>query len=87
MRQVRKALEYMLQQQEPYPAMVADRHWHMWRANAASDRLLAWLVEPQKLPQFYNPEGCLYLLRLLFHPDGIRPFIFNRPDVAGHLIE
>lgn len=87
MAQVRKALEYMLHQQEPYPALVVDRHWHLRLANAASGRLLAWLIEPHKLHQFCNAAGHLNLLRLLFHPDGIRQFIDNWHDVAGHLIE
>jgi hypothetical protein len=26
-------------------------------------------------------------LRLLFHPDGLRPYVGNWHDVAGHLIE
>jgi hypothetical protein len=87
MQQIRRALEYMLQQQEPYPAMVVDRHWHMCMGNAAAGRLLAWLVGPQEIEQFRTAEGRLSLLRLLFHPAGMRPYIQNWPEVAGHLIE
>jgi hypothetical protein len=87
MQQVRRALEYMLQQQEPYPAVVVDRHWYMSMGNTASGRLLAWLVEPQDLDRFRNAEGHLSLLRLLFHPAGMRPYVQNWHEVAGHLIE
>jgi transcriptional regulator with XRE-family HTH domain len=87
LQQIRKALECMLQQQEPYPAMVVDRHWHMHMGNVASRRLLMWLVDPQKMQCFCTPDGHLNLLRLLFHPDGLRPYIGNWYDVAGHLIE
>jgi hypothetical protein len=87
MQPVRRALEYMLQQQEPYPAVVVDRHWHMCMGNAASGRLLAWLVDPREIEKFRNADGHLSLLRLLFHPAGMRPYVQNWHEVAGHLIE
>lgn len=31
MTQVRRALDFILRQQEPYPALVLDRHWTCWR--------------------------------------------------------
>ena len=34
--QVASALDYMLAQQEPYPAVVVDRHWNLLRGNAAA---------------------------------------------------
>src|SRR5919201_82381 len=46
MHQVRKALDCMRRQQEPYPAMVIDRHWNLRLGNEAAGRLLAWLVDP-----------------------------------------
>jgi transcription regulator MmyB-like protein len=30
---VREALDYMLNQQEPYPAVVVDRRWNLLQAN------------------------------------------------------
>jgi hypothetical protein len=30
---IRNALEYILAQQEPYPAVVIDRRWNLLRAN------------------------------------------------------
>ena len=32
MAQVRRALDFLLQQQEPYPALVLDRHWNILMA-------------------------------------------------------
>ena len=87
MQQVRKALDYMLRQQEPYPAVVVDRYWNMLMGNDASGRLMTWLVDPPTAQSFPGPDGRLNLLRLLFHPHGIRPFITNWREVAGHLIE
>ena len=31
MAQVRRALDFILRQQEPYPALVLDRHWNILR--------------------------------------------------------
>ena len=85
MQQVRKALDYMLRQQEPYPAIVCDRHWHLMMGNDASTRLMMWLHTP--LVAQLQPDEPLNLLRLMFHPEGIRPYIKNWHDIAGHLIE
>jgi transcriptional regulator with XRE-family HTH domain len=87
MQQVHKALDCMLRQQEPYPAVVIDRHWNMLMGNEASRRLLTWLLEPHMACTLLGPDGPVNLLRLLFHPDGMRSCIRNWHEVAGHLIE
>ena len=38
MAQVRAALDRMLEHQEPYPAVVMDRHWNVLRTNAPRRR-------------------------------------------------
>ncbi len=86
MAQVRKALECMLQQQ-PYPAMVIDRHWNLQMGNAASTQLMGWLMPPTAGPTDLTPHGQVNVLRLLFHPEGVRPFVGNWREVAGALIE
>jgi transcriptional regulator with XRE-family HTH domain len=85
--QVRKALDCMLRQQEPYPALVIDRHWNLRLGNEAAGRLLTWLVDSQMAQTPPGLGGPLNLLRLLFHPDGVRPYIRNWHAVAGHLVE
>jgi hypothetical protein len=50
--QVRKALDCMLRQQEPYPAMVIDRHCNLRMGNDAVERLLTWLMF---LYHYYHP--------------------------------
>jgi transcriptional regulator with XRE-family HTH domain len=37
---VRRALEYMMAQHSPYPALICDRHWNLVNANPAAARLL-----------------------------------------------
>src|SRR5690242_18256929 len=43
---VREALNYMLAQQEPYPAVVVDRQWNLLKANGGAARLIEFLVGP-----------------------------------------
>jgi transcriptional regulator with XRE-family HTH domain len=74
------AVEFILAQQEPYPAIVVDRHWNLLLSNDATRRFLGrFLDAPPPLP--------LNAMRLIFHPAGLRPFIENWEEVAGHLIE
>jgi hypothetical protein len=87
MLQVRRALDFMLLQQEPYPAVVVDRHWYMRTGNAASARLLQWLGDPRESPVYTVPDDRVNLPRFLFHPTGWRPFVSNWHEVAGWLIE
>src|SRR5919202_3775689 len=47
---VTQALDYMLAQQEPFPAVVVDRRWNLLRANAAAGRLTAFLTGPRPAP-------------------------------------
>ncbi len=56
MHQVRKALDCMLRQQEPYPAVVIDRHWNMRMGNEAAGRLMTWLVDPHMAQTFPGPD-------------------------------
>lgn len=79
MAQARRAVDFILAQQEPYPAIVLDRHWNLLMANAATYRFLSFFPECQ-LPQPANA------LRFLFDPKGLRPFVLNWEDVAGPLI-
>jgi transcriptional regulator with XRE-family HTH domain len=85
--QVHKALGCMLRQQEPYPAMVVDRHWNLHMRNEAAGRLLTWLMNPHMTQNFPGQDSPFNLLRLLFHPHGVRPYIRNWHAVAGYLID
>lgn len=86
MEQVRKALACMIEPQ-PYPAVVIDRHWNLQMGNVASTHLMNWLIDPAVIPADLIPNGSMNVLRLLFHPKGIRPFVANWREVAGALIE
>jgi hypothetical protein len=46
---VNSALDFMLAQQEPCPAMVLDRRWTLLRANGGARALIAFLI-PMGVP-------------------------------------
>jgi transcriptional regulator with XRE-family HTH domain len=79
--QVRAALERMLAAHEPYPAVVMDRHWNVTDANSAAEALFAWLLAGQ------DPDDPANVIRLMFDPNGVRPFVSNWAAVAETLIQ
>jgi len=79
--QVRAALERMLAAHEPFPAVVMDRHWNVLTTNSAADAFFAWLLGGQ------DREGPANVIRLMFDPDGLRPFVANWEATAEALIQ
>ena len=45
---IRSALDYMLSQQEPFPAVVVDRRWNLLQANKGAVAMVEFLVGPLK---------------------------------------
>jgi transcriptional regulator with XRE-family HTH domain len=79
---VSRAIDFMLAQQEPYPAMVMDRAWNLLRMNEGARRVLVRFA-----PADPAPEALQNCMLTLFHPRGLRPAIVNWEEVAGHLLE
>jgi transcriptional regulator with XRE-family HTH domain len=82
MAQVRRALDLVLRQQEPYPALALDRHWNVLKVNQGSARLQAAFLDPAAAA-----PGPPNAMRLMFHPRGFRPFIRNWEATAASLIQ
>jgi transcriptional regulator with XRE-family HTH domain len=78
---VRGALDAILAQQEPYPAVVMDRGWDIRQVNAAATRFFDFLGAGHAAP-----PGPANVLRMMFHPDGVRRYVTNWPDVAAALV-
>ena len=78
--QVRDALDYMLAQQEPFPAVAVDRHWNLLKANAGAVRLVEFLVGP------LAPDARINLADALVAPDVLRPYLMNWADVVRYFI-
>jgi transcriptional regulator with XRE-family HTH domain len=77
---VRRAIDWLLKQQEPHPAVVMDRHWNIVRTNDGAVRLFSRLIDLSAVAQPAN------VLRLMLDPAAIRPFISNWDEVARALL-
>jgi transcriptional regulator with XRE-family HTH domain len=83
MAQVRRALGFMLRQQEPYPAMALDRHWNILMSNEATSRVMGLFLDPAAAAAVGSPNA----MRLSYHPQGLRPFIVNWEATAAAFIQ
>jgi transcriptional regulator with XRE-family HTH domain len=87
MTSVSRAIAFLLHQQEPYPAFVIDRYWNLILTNDAATRLLNAFIEPDKLQALFYLDGKINLMRVMFHPQGLRSFVCNWENFAGHLLQ
>jgi transcriptional regulator with XRE-family HTH domain len=87
MTSVRRAIDFMLQKQEPYPAFAIDRYWNLLLTNNAATRLLTAFIDSDKLQTLFYLDGKINLMRVMFHPQGLRPFIVNWEEFSGHLLQ
>src|SRR5687767_10605774 len=81
MAQVRQVLQLILDRHMPYGALVLDRFSTCLMGNAASGKLLAQVADASLLTPNAN------MLRVVFHPQGVRRYIVNWPDVARVLLD
>lgn len=76
---VRRAIDSILQQQEPYPAFLLNRHWDVLAANAAAARVSDFLLDGRA-----NPHGNM--IRQFFDPQSLRGAVSNWDEIARDLI-
>ncbi|WP_309645888.1 helix-turn-helix transcriptional regulator [Phenylobacterium sp.] len=74
MAQVMGAVRMMLTAHEPFPAVALDRAWNVRMSNRSFDLLGAMLGDDVWARVGGDQRN---LMRLFFHPQGIRPFITN----------
>ncbi len=79
---VSQALDHMLAQQEPFPAIVVDRRWNLLSANAGAGRLTAFLTGPPAAPA---TTESVNVAEWLLSP-GLRPLLVNWQEVAFHFL-
>ena len=77
---IRDALNHMLAQQEPFPAVVVDRRWNVLQANRGAAALVAFLVGP------LAPGAALNLADALVAPDVLRPHLANWAEVVRYFL-
>jgi transcriptional regulator with XRE-family HTH domain len=78
---VREALDHMLAQQEPFPAVVVDRRWNLLRANRGAIALVEFLVGP------VEPGAALNLADALAAPDLLKPHLANWADIVRYFVQ
>ena len=83
MAHIRRALDHILAQQEPFPALVLDRAWNVVRMNHGAQRLFAHFVLPLSPP----PIVLTNLAHAVFHPEGLRHVIVDWPAIAAATAE
>ncbi|MFC5431539.1 helix-turn-helix domain-containing protein [Paraburkholderia denitrificans] len=81
MRSVIHALERVVRQHEPYPAIVMDRHWNVLMTNAAAPRFFGCFID------MAARGGPRNMLHLMFDPRGMRPFLDDWKTVARSLLQ
>lgn len=81
MKSVNAALERVLRQHEPFPAVVMDRYWNVFMTNASAPRFFNMFIDLEARPAPRN------LLQLMFDPAGMRPFIAHWDRAAKSLIQ
>jgi hypothetical protein len=75
----RRAVEFLMAQLDPYPVLVLDRYWNRLRMNAGAKRFLALFPGCDSGTPHNGP-------RLVFHPQGLRPFLENWGIVAARIL-
>ena len=80
---IQQAIDFMLHQQEPYPALVIDRYWTLLQANRGALWLMGWLMGDRLSPL----EQPLNMMRLMIQAQGLRPYVENWEAIAVSLVQ
>jgi transcriptional regulator with XRE-family HTH domain len=76
---VGRAIAFILDQQEPYPAFVLNRRWDVLMANRAAMRVNGFVMRGR-------PSAHANMIRQIFDPADLRAAVVNWDEVAGDLI-
>ena len=76
MQGVIRALDRVVRQHEPFPAIVMDRRWDVLMSNEAAPRFFNHFID------LAAREGPRNMLHLIFDPRGMRPFVADWDSVA-----
>ncbi|SDC59264.1 helix-turn-helix domain-containing protein [Paraburkholderia lycopersici] len=76
-----RALERVVRQHEPFPAIVMDRHWNVLMTNDAAPRFFDCFID------MASRGGPRNMLHLIFDPQGMRPFVADWDTVSRSLLQ
>jgi transcriptional regulator with XRE-family HTH domain len=78
---ISRAIDQMLRNHEPHPALLINRYWNVLRPNRAATALFGSLTNLEAFPKPRN------LLELVFDPAGLRPTVEDWEGVAAGMLE
>lgn len=81
MQSLRKALERMVRQHAPFPAIVMDRYWNTVMTNDDAPRFFNCFIDMSARAAPRN------ILHLIFDPQALRPFVVDWENTAHGLIQ
>jgi transcriptional regulator with XRE-family HTH domain len=81
MHSVIRALERVVRQHEPFPAIVMDRQWNVLMTNDAAPRFFNHFIDMD------SREGPRNMLHLIFDPKGMRPFVADWDNVSRSFLQ
>jgi len=81
MQNVVRALERVVRQHEPFPAIVMDRQWNVLMTNEAAPRFFNHFIDMDSRGAPRN------MLHLIFDPQGMRPFVADWDNVSRSLLQ
>jgi len=81
MHSVIRALERVIRQHEPFPAIVMDRHWNVLMTNDATPRFFDCFID------MASRQGPRNMLHLIFDPQGMRTFVADWDTVSRSLLQ
>jgi transcriptional regulator with XRE-family HTH domain len=79
---VRDAISLLLERHEPNPALLVDRQTNFLTANRAAHKVFGQYGDLESMRRKCCGNGAPNLLRMSFHPEGLRPHILNWAEVA-----
>ena len=78
---VRRALQFTLRQQEPFPALVVDGEWNIVMKNEGTRRVFELFSDSE-----HDKRVHMNVMRTVFCPSGLRRYIVNWEELAGCLV-
>lgn len=80
--QLMRVLDTVVRAYDPFPAYVVDRAWNLVLANATASALTSRVTDPTAAATAAGGN----VLRLLLHPNGLRPMVTNWEHVAAVML-
>ena len=84
---VMRALNHVLKNHDPLPAVVVDRFWNVKKQNQAAELLLGLGQADDLQEDITNEQGELNIALLTLHPKGLRRYITNWAQAAPAFIQ